>query len=688
MRKIIPTMFQQIAGFFSCLNEIKNDSWNVKVKSPTILTSQIPNANKYISYDQSYISGAKTLVEISLAFPIAMDCIYITPGHGSGLQLMQVVLFAEKEGETQLVAYDEEFIEQNNLAFMGTLNPENSIVTSLLSSPKSLESIVDINFDTKLVNKIILIFNQPVYSKNQKIVSTTEVTGKALYQIAKTIKDSKKENPDVLQDIVYNLFLKNNSVKELFKNSYFNESYYSFKYPYIKNKFLNKDYRKSFVKESIEFDSLDKRWNTMLSSIFENVLIHSIRDKNEYFEDTTYVETGVELRSIYSFNSPGLIPQKNSNTIHETKNQFISPETVSRSSRSIIKDLLQIEKLDQYEYSFSIKSIDFGFTATNNSEKACYVSRKVPLNGHPLAVKCLVNEQENKVNFDVYDFDLKEPVSYELSISNTEIPNLESDWIPIIPVGQDKISSEVLFFDPQTFSTLTRFYFIEKTLTVYKNGYALNPNEYIVRNNKITLNNLELSAIYCCSYSPNIKLYNYETIDFVKSNLLKESAIPFSDSFGEGEKFSSTDYLGRVYLKNLPYINTLFTQDALYNPSFGTVFSEQYEGYSPVKILMSDGSYALNLTNYTSLPYLPSFPDSSGNYFIQNGKEIVFNKIITEPFSIMYSYINNSLRFRIILRKNISDLNYSFGVDSVMIKAKTKNYDPYYDKLNKPLSRL
>jgi hypothetical protein len=72
---------------------------------------------------------------------------------------------------------------------------------------------------------------------------------------------------------------------------------------------------------------------------------------------------------------------------------------------------------------------------------------------------------------------------------------------------------------------------------------------------------------------------------------------------------------------------------------------------------------------------------------MQNGKDIIFNQIITEPFSVIYEYVSNSSRFRLILRKNIPNIVYSGSIDSIMIKAKTKNYDPYYDKLNKAITQ-
>lgn len=311
-------------GFYNCLNDDKSDSWAVTVKSPVALNTETDMIKKYLNYDMSYINGAKTAIEIIFDFPQMIDSIRITPGSGNGMQLLQAVVFAQTDNSTisSESSSSESFVTFDQLqsldglpetyddAPVSALDAAQATLTTLplifpvLCEPKLMNSTVDLGFIKTLVKKVILIINQPIYSMNEKTPSNSELTSKALYQISKKIKISKKNNPDIIQDMVYNLFLKNNSVKEIFKNSYFNESYYSFKYPYVKNNFLNKDYRKTYVKEQLEFDSLDKRWSLVLSNVFENFLIHSIGEKNNYFADTTYKETNSTSIQSYTFNSP------------------------------------------------------------------------------------------------------------------------------------------------------------------------------------------------------------------------------------------------------------------------------------------------------------------------------------------------------------------------------------------------
>ena len=682
------------SGFYATLNDSRSDSWNVTIKSPVILTSKIDDIKKYISYDTSYINGAQNIVEMSFAFPQELDTIYITPGHGNGLQLLQVVLSSDS---TEIYAYKdyetilEEAADSNqtieSYAFENIGDPISSTTTiSVLTEPKQLDSITEISFPRRNVSKIILIFNQPVYSKNENVTSSSELNAKAVYDIGREIREIRRSNTDRLQDLVYNLFLRNNSIKDLFKNKYMNDSYYSYKYPTVNKNFTNKIGRDNFSEENIQSNLIDEKWSTILSTLFQNFFVHMIKDNGEIFNNSTFIESGSIFSETYDFRKPGMLLQKDSNNVLSGKTRELFAETISRSNRSIFKDLFILEKIDQYEYTFSIKSIEFALVEKIDSNKACFVSKKIPFNGYPLALKASLVKSKNLIDFNRFNFDLKEPISYELSISNTEIPVSENDWISILEYGKDKVDSEVLFFDSQSLSAYTRFYFKKETFVLYKDGYTVSPNEYSLKENSIIINSLDINSIYVCTYKTDLTLFNYDNIDFVKNKLFQESTKSYFDDQGQGERFSTTDYTGRITLSNFPYVNTTYAQTASYNPAYGTIFSSDYQGYSPIKVLLSDGSYAINLTNYTNSKDLPSFVDSSRVYFIQNGKEIVFNQVLSDPFSVIYEYVSNSTRFRIIIRKNVSNISYQASLDAVIIKAKTKNYDPFYDKLTKALA--
>ena len=129
--------------------------------------------------------------------------------------------------------------------------------------------------------------------------------------------------------------------------------------------------------------------------------------------------------------------------------------------------------------------------------------------------------------------------------------------------------------------------------------------------------------------------------------------------------------------------NSGFINGANYDPYFGTIFNtSDSSGYSPVKIKLADGSYAVNLTNYTNTSQSVAFNGTSSVQFIQNGRTITFNTAINAPFTVYYEYVPYNLRFRLIMRKNIPNLEIPARADSVLLKMKTTYFDPYYDKLN------
>lgn len=666
-------------GFNGALTETIQDSWSVSVKSPSIIKSSLSEVAQYCTYNISSLSGAQTYVEINFVSPQVIDTCYITPNYSNGLQLLQLVLFEQNENS------DSTFVDINintQLRENG-FNASSRGIIPVLSSPKLLESVTEIPFEKKNVNKIIMIFNQPLYKRTETLTNNSEIVSRKLYEIVKNNRLQRTLNTDILQDLVYNMFLRNNTAKELFKNKSYISNYYSYRYPISQSVKSGSIYGNALSNDLKENEVLKDSPSSIISNMFQNFVAHVIDKHGEIFDQSTFIDSSNPTGSIFNFRSVGLLPLKKSNTSDMPKVQGSNPQSLSRSTGAVLTDLLAQEKSDQYEYMFSVRSIDFGLVEKNRSSKACFVSKKIPTNGHPLAIKAKI--LGNKSNFDInnYNFDIGEASSYELSISNIEIPDSESDWIPIVPTGQSTISSEVLFFDNQNFNAKTRFSFSPNSVTVYKDGFALDPSQYTVYNTDITLKSFSPNSTYCARYDINTSLYSYDVVDYVANGLLQESSKPAYGSDGEGELFSSTDMSNQVIIQNIPYVNSEYTKSSIYSPSIGTIFTGTNSSYSPVKVLLSDGSYAINLTNYSSSSDSPSFPENSGVYFIQNGKNIVFNRMISSPFRVLYSYLPNTLRFRLILRNNIPNLDYSASADAVLIKCKTKVYDPYYDKLTK-----
>lgn len=668
-------------GFESVYNNIYTDSWSVTVKSPFILTSKLSQYFKYIPYDTRYINGAQTAIEITLAYPQNMDSIVITPNSGEDLQLMQLVLISNA---------DQPIYEVNSL-------PEDDAPIALpiqqnreygvLSEPRIINSNTEIMFTKTSVNKIIIILNQQTYTRTKNTPITSEVNGVGLYNTAKIIKTIKNRNTDKIQNLAYNVFLNNNNYKKITRNSYNKiDDYYSYKYPSTNKNFSSLKYYDNFLYEKFSMDSTTALPNNMISDLFRNMFSSAIGDRGEIFENPVYINSDSNINSSFNFSKLGFLITQNTNNM-PNQNQNNKPINY-KWKNDLFKNLLNTGDIDGYEYSFSIRSIDFCEIVPSENVKACFVSKKIPFNGYPMAIKCRLVKNANEFNIIDNNLDLKHPVSYELSISNIDVIRSEQNWIPIQQSGVNLIDSEVLFFDEQSFSAKTRFPLILNTFKLYKNGKSLNPREYsILSPGNIVLNNFVKDSIYVCSYSIDLSLYDIDNLDFVRLGLLNESLKSANDGSSPGEMFAGTDTSGKIKLGNIPYISTVGLDGAIYSELVGTIFQGNQNGYSPIKALMPDGSYAVNLTNYTGSNIFPEFRSSnSPYYFIQNGRNIIFNKQVIGDIIVSYDYLADTIRFRLIIRKNIPDTTYAGSADSVLIKAKTKNYDPYYDKLTKVIS--
>jgi hypothetical protein len=329
---------------------------------------------------------------------------------------------------------------------------------------------------------------------------------------------------------------------------------------------------------------------------------------------------------------------------------------------------------------------------SENSTKAVYVSRKIPVDGQILAVKAKVNSGLNSVDVSRADKDLTVLASYELSVSNKSVPNQEEDWIPVAPHGLEYIDSEVLFINSTNNKAEIRFHAIPDSILIYKDGMLITRGtanySYNTQLKTITLsdNIYSPNSLFVVSYKLDYSNYTPNEIDFIKRNIYIESIKSYTSSDGPGERFLQTDRNSYVKLSYTPYINKLAASSAVYNSIGGTSFVGNFSGYSPVKIQLSDGSYAVNLTNYTTASQKVNFYNTNNTLFIHNGNGIVFNRNINTPFRVYYQYTPNDLRFRLILRKNFLDTNDPISIDSVILKMKTLNYDPYYDKINSSIS--
>jgi hypothetical protein len=655
-------------GFNSTMNESLADDWTVTVKSPYVLTAQMPLLSRYLGYDYSYIRGAQAQVVVTLLNAIDMDLIRVSPSDAQGMQLLQVIIESTNPTATTQT---------------GTVSG-NTVETPVLSSPLLIDKTVDVLFPKCKVSKITFIFNQSKYTRSENIPNIHETNSKYIHSVVQKIRDSKSSNPSRIQDLVYFYFKNNTSIPSVRKNKKQYEEIYSFRYP------SNEDINPSSVFHNLrkfgekrKEDSINSGNNNIISNIVQTIVQYSIDARSNLFKDNIHQPNRLDNQSnqITSINSDGIVPLKNDRQNFDFMFQKEDPEIPGITSYDLTNYLNSKEITSSYEYSFSIKNISFGVVANSTSNKACYISKKIQTDGAPLGLKGIVNIIKERQNLNYNGYDLVEPGSVELSICVQENILGESSWIPINHTQSNRIDSEVLFFNNLKQATL-RFLPLAPTIRIYKNGILENPNNWTYQNNKITMSNLiEPLSIYVAQYNLDTSDYNQSLIDIDRilggQNIIRS----YVKNGSQGQVFESTGGGNRVQLDYIPFIESKFST-ATYSSLYGTINSLENIGYSPIKVTLSDGTLAINLTNYLNNNFeKATFYSTNEVLFFQNGKQLIFNKNITTPLTVNYSYIPSSIRFRTIIRNNIPSLTNGISLDSVIIKCKVNNLDPLSQKL-------
>lgn len=656
-------------SFKNLFNDSLKDSWTITVKSPAILDSTLSAYAKYIPYDTTEIKGAQTAVEFKMHSNIAIDTIRFTPNFGNDFQLLQVVLFNSSVGYSSSVNSSDQY-------------------KLLLTTPKLINDTIEVSFEKSVVDKVIFIFNQTSYSRTKKRPVSAELNSKALDSFTLQRMTERRNAFSRIQDMSYWFFNRRYTINGIKHNKSSDIEYYSYRFPADLS-----SYAKTIQEEMFKASAYNVEDNPIFTSspIFMDLLknmMSFINVDNKFFDSTYFIETRNANKNSGFINSPGFLPYKNSNAMNDPRNQFYTENIGVSTSTDVIRSMFTEEAADSYEYTFSLKSIEFIETISKNIVKSCFVSKKIPSNGQILGIKAKAHVLNVNSVSTASSYDLSSLASYELSVSNEDYPTKELDWIPVLFNDVSQIDSEVIFFDITDYSAKLRFAPQSDSIVLYKDGKICPTTQYRYSQSNGELYLLDSTvfsstSIFCVSYLVDKVNYNPYEIDFVKRNLYKESVKQARNNSGLGQIFQRTNAGGTITLDFTPYINPILSKNARYDSYFGTIFpSENVVNYNPVKVKLADGSFAVNVTNYTNVARDVSFTSGASVQFIQSGKSITFNQTITSPFTVFYEYVPYSLRFRLIMRKNVPGLDIPARADAVLLKMKTSYFDPYYDKLN------
>ncbi|HJS83575.1 MAG TPA: hypothetical protein VJ742_12150 [Nitrososphaera sp.] len=324
---------------------------------------------------------------------------------------------------------------------------------------------------------------------------------------------------------------------------------------------------------------------------------------------------------------------------------------------------------NEYEYVLGLYFAGIGVDAPGF--KGVFVSRSMDIEGDAGEIR--LKTAENNYILPVTDRDSAQLTSVEYSVSNKSEPSLESDWIPVLSIGQKDVKGERCFPDSGG-KVLFRFPAnVNGDLSLYKNGYKipLLPEAMLRSANRLTfigavlpLGSFTSQDIITVDYVPSeLKT----TVNFTAEGFTEVPLVSSFDANGAGEGFLASTGTNEIDLLHRPYIDSNQVAMSSYSVNGGM------SPYQPVAVRFEDGSVAINLTNYGS-GVQAALPVSSNYYFIHSGNIVKFNQPVLKPFRVYYQYLQSDVRVRVVLRVNSRDF-VSPKVDYFHLKAKTRRAD-------------
>lgn len=559
-----------------------------------------------------------------------------------------------------------------------------TVKTALMTEAKTLKNVIDFDID-QTIKSITFIIAQRAYVRKKNVPIQSEVNSKIISAIVSEIRAQRKVQHDNLQDYVIKFFLNETQNSYILRNkklySYNYTKYYPTSLTRMNFGAIEKLDRDSYYSD---LDSFNKFKNTsLISNMIFSIITYTLGSKLKNSSNSTYIESNLidKVKTIRSFNFSAMLPLGDSNIV-DSNMHFFENSYGSLSKEEAINVLNGTEEINTYEYSFSFGNISL-YEAPNASvervslfNKSVFCSKRIPINGRPLKVKMLTDYFNDAHANQSSSLNNKTSIEYSVSIAPS--PSNESDWIPIIPFDKDVIDQEVLFFNNST-ATL-RFVPLPESVSVYENGNKIDFSRYTVLGKQITVSNYNNNNKYYAVYSPSNPSINKE-VELHSRYLSSPILVTPSYNGSNGEYFGPARRM-KVTLRNDPFVDYSKFQNASYSSTIGTITSSStssgsydYSSYSPVKIIFEDGKTAINITNYILDNYeIESFYDTDEILFLHYGDTITFNKEITSGFRVMYQYVPDSFRYRVVMR-SLDNTAQNYSVDRLIFKFSSEKRD-------------
>jgi hypothetical protein len=651
-------------GIKNIITGNSNNSWNLTVKSPSVINSSIFSQAQFQGFntDSSGIVGAEVAVSIELTKNVDAQRIRISPNIGQGLYVTQIVL-------------DRADTNSNTLD-----NQTNKI--SVLNAPIYVDRNLDIDFAKTNIKGFIIFLKQKNYNRTKLAPIQSELNSKLVSVLTKALKNEKKKNHDLLQDYVLTFFLKDSNKNYILRNKNIYNYDYTKYYPTEQSKKeinLLKEIKKDVSPSDLESKNLFKNSDFISNMVFA-IVSYSLGAKFRGLNQNTYIESNLlsNIKSVGNYASGGILPLGDS-SISEN-NVHLLKETYSAFNKADALDgMNNIEQSNLYEYMFSVKNISLFTKAAitgATSKRSNFVSKKIKLEGKPLSVKMMTNYLNRTISSSSNA--MSDPTSVEFSVTVKDNPINESDWYPIMPYAEKEITELMIFIGA---TAKFRFAPKQESVSLYEDGKLLLSSSYTITGLYLSVPLKKAGSAYVCNYQP-INEATSKEISLFSRNLSSPVLSTYSSQGKNGERFTALNYDNSITLSQTPYIDRSKFANASYSSYSGTVTSSNssfgnfdYSSYSPVKVVLEDGTVAKNISNYIlSDTQAPSFEDRSDYCFIHYDNTLIFNKTINTPFRVLYDYIPDIFRYRVIFR-NLNNSPENYSVDRLMFKFSSEKED-------------
>lgn len=607
--------------------------WQANIRSPKPINSTITTNSDY--------TGAQVMITCTLQHPSPCDTILIEPHSDIPLDVLEIKIYQSRTDET---------------------------AEDILAAPKVIDRPTNFYFPNQNIYKFTIVLNQSTYKRQQIETKPSE-------EKHRTINETIRNKAELEKQLMGDTFLRD---RRVYKYVFMKTDKYSHEYPSMFNaevpskKYMNIGQDPRFTFRFKPIDAADGgtwRKKNMMDTTLRKVIYDRLIPKNSPF---------LNDRMVTSHDDAKLgRPSKLSWGSDESSNQigYTGGEPALDGS-ALLTTLVRSRKKPTYDYSLGFKSIQIG--TGSGIKRGAFVTKPIPAPGDAVEIKVKATDTNYQIRNGSLDNNIATSVEY--SITNKSFPKTEQDWIPILSAGTTSVVSERMFVDSTGLAKLRFKASSLGGLDIYRNGLTFDFDQetsFQYENGLITgvrLPNGSFSDddIFTCSYTPS---EDATTIKLSEYGFDQTYLTAVYDNNGPGEKFNQGSGVDKVItLSQNPFVDYDEVEDELNSSTYGT---EGYSSsYQPISIILDDGTVAINQTNYLGGQQnkMSDYSDSDNVYYIHSGRDIMFNKVITNPFTVYYQYLPSNMRLRIVMRANYKTY-VSPIVDTVQVKAKVKKAD-------------